>query len=226
VYLYQQELRLPDQLAVLGSYAAAYTSTEAASRPLAANARRSGFVSDLRAEVGLLPWLAAYGVGRLAPPLEGEQAPRGAGEGGLRFKLPIDSRSFRLGFEAGAGADFQRVPVAMARVIAGYDVGRFRLGGLLHTEKAFDLARDELDVWIASGVMVETIRGLRAGVEYVGQDLEDFWEVEEAEGGARHFAGLSVSWVSDRWSVVGGPAFGLNDIAPDVLGRAQGTYRF
>jgi hypothetical protein len=48
-----------------------------------------------------------------------------------------------------------------------------------------------------------------AGVELIGEDLEGFWEEEEAEGGARLLIGpsLRIAPPAKRWqvSVAGGP---------------------
>jgi hypothetical protein len=52
---------------------------------------------------------------------------------------------------------------------------------------------------------------LRAGVEAIGEDLEGFWEADEAEGGARVLVGpsLHVAPPNQRWQVgiAGGPMF-------------------
>ena len=44
---------------------------------------------------------------------------------------------------------------------------------------------DAVDFYAAAGVSVKTVEALRVGVEYVGQEFEDAWEREEAEGGVR-----------------------------------------
>jgi hypothetical protein len=59
------------------------------------------------------------------------------------------------------------------------------------------------------GVARHVLPALHVGVEMIGEDLEGFWEAEEAEGGARILLGPSIRPAppSARWqlSVAGGP---------------------
>ncbi len=54
-------------------------------------------------------------------------------------------------------------------------------------------------------------RGFSFGVEAVGEDLEAFWEQNEAEGGARVLMGPSLHWVRPDHrllaTLAGGPVF-------------------
>jgi hypothetical protein len=52
----------------------------------------------------------------------------------------------------------------------------------------FASGRDGIDILAFVGASVRATESLRIGAEYVGQDLEDAFEHQEAEGGARHFA--------------------------------------
>ena len=110
--------------------------------------------------------------------------------------------------------------------IAG-DIGHLRLAGTLHAEHIFAEGRDPLDVMVQAGASYEILWHFRAGVEYVGQDLEESFS-PGAEGGARHFAGpiASLQLLEDRLSIVAGPSFGLTDRSPQVLGRLAGSYSF
>ena len=62
------------------------------------------------------------------------------------------------------------------------------------------------------------------GVEAIGEDLEGFWDAEEAEGGARILAGpsLHISPTGRRWQMTatGGPVF-----HPSNSSRSSGAIR-
>jgi hypothetical protein len=59
------------------------------------------------------------------------------------------------------------------------------------------------------GVSRRLVPALYAGVEFIGEDLEGFWEAAETEGGARILVGPSIRIAppNKRWqvSVAGGP---------------------
>jgi hypothetical protein len=67
----------------------------------------------------------------------------------------------------------------------------------------------------------------RAGVEYVGQDLEETFS-PEAEGGARHLVGpiASLQLLESRLSLVSGPAVGLTSTSPTFVYRLAASYGF
>lgn len=219
--------RLARPLGVIGSYAASYATTEAAARPLAALANHGGLVSELGAELGLWQRLSATGDLRLAPGVAGE-SPRNAGRIYLRGLLTEPgARVFRLSLHAGYSRDFTPAAGPFAEATASVDVGRVRLGALAHAEKMFAEGRDGVDLFAAAGASVRIVEPLRLGAEYVGQDFEDAWEPEEAEGGIRHFAALTLAAApTERVSIVLGPAIGLAAPAPHLLGRAAISYRF
>lgn len=93
--------------------------------------------------------------------------------------------------------------------------------GNVHAEKVFARGRDSVDLMAFGGVSVRTIDGLRLGAEYVAQDLEDRFERDEAEGGARHYAGpiASVELAHGALWITGGPAFGVNRQSQPLIGR-------
>lgn len=107
------------------------------------------------------------------------------------------------------------------------DIGQLRLAGTLHTEHVFSDGRDPLDVMVQAGASYEFFWHFRAGIEYVGQDLEESFS-PGAEGGARHFIGpiASLQLLGDRLSLVAGPSVGLTARSPDVLGRLAASYSF
>lgn len=219
-FSYAGSTELPASLEPVATYSAGYATTEAAARPLAATQGRGGLVNELRLELGIVDHLAGYGLGRLAPPLAGESGARGAFEAGARVLVGDPAaRGLRVTLDLGGGRDFREVGTAIARANVTYDLGTLRLGGLLHGEKPFAEGRDEVDFYLAVGASLRVADELRVGAEYVAQELEDAWEAEEAEGGARHFAGLTGAWNSGRLYLSGGPAFGLGGGAPALLGR-------
>jgi hypothetical protein len=95
------------------------------------------------------------------------------------------------------------------------------VAGNLHLEKVAALDRDGVDALALAGASYRALDELRVGVEYVGQDLEEAFEHDGAEGGARHFAGptAAVDLHGGRLQIVGGPAFGLNERSPRTMGR-------
>jgi hypothetical protein len=106
---------------------------------------------------------------------------------------------------------------------ASYDAGPLRIAGNVQGEKIFEQGRDELDLLVMAGASWRVGSAVRLGAEYVGQDLEALYEDEEAEGGARHLIGPSMSLDLDRGryqlAVAGG--FGLTRETPAALARAQ-----
>lgn len=118
-----------------------------------------------------------------------------------------------MGFRAGASLGFRREfnsdAVAFSRITAAYEVEKWKLGANLRFEKAFATNRDGLDLITSVGVHRHISGQLFGGFEAVGQDLEGFWEADEAEGGARLLIGPSLNYapVNSRlaFSLCGGP---------------------
>jgi hypothetical protein len=129
------------------------------------------------------------------------------------FRFTVAAAAFREGKGGAFGT--------WARAAASYDFGPLRVAGNLHFEKAFASARDRVDILALAGVSYRVASAFRLGAEYVGQDLEDAIEREEAEGGARHFLGptAALDLQAGRLQLVAGPAFGLNERSPRFLGR-------
>lgn len=76
-------------------------------------------------------------------------------------------------------------------------------------EKSLSSRRDAIDIITSAAWMHGATDGVQVGLEAVGQDLEGFWEPEEAEGGARLFFGpvLTIPLAREGWrfSFGGGP---------------------
>jgi hypothetical protein len=113
------------------------------------------------------------------------------------------------------------------RVAISGDVGPVRLAGSGHVEHIFAAHRDPYDVMVQLGASYRVYGPFRAGVEYVGQDLEETFS-PEAEGGARHLVGpiASVQLLSNRLSIVSGPAVGLTATSPTFVYRLAASYGF
>ena len=80
---------------------------------------------------------------------------------------------------------------------------------------------------VKAGASYRILDWLRAGVEWVGQDLEEQFK-DASEGGARHFVGptASLHLLQDRFTLVAGPSVGLSTQSPKVLGRIAVAYGF
>jgi hypothetical protein len=116
---------------------------------------------------------------------------------------------FRLGAGLGFRREFNNDKVALSRVSAAYESINWRLGANVRFEKAFDKDRDGMDIISSIGVHRQISGSLFGGIEAVGQDLEGFWQTDEAEGGARLLVGPSLNFApaASRFSftLCGGP---------------------
>jgi hypothetical protein len=101
------------------------------------------------------------------------------------------------------------VNVLLGRVAAGRSFSAWRMDGNALFEKPFAVGRDSVDLITSFGIARRLLPALYAGIELIGEDLEGFWEVEEAEGGARVLVGPSIriAPAGKRWQVntAGGP---------------------
>jgi hypothetical protein len=101
------------------------------------------------------------------------------------------------------------VKVLLGRVVAGRNFNAWRVDSNLLFEKPYSAQRDSLDLITSFGVARRVSPALYLGLEMIGEDLEGFWEANEAEGGARVLAGPSIRIAppTQRWqlSVAGGP---------------------
>ena len=118
---------------------------------------------------------------------------------------------FRLGAGLGLSRDWSSVGSAISRITASFDQTNWRLLGNLRFEKAFDSSRDKLDFITSIGFEHRIAEGWYLGFEAVGQDLEGFWEKDEAEGGAKVLIGPAINLAPAHsklsFSISGGPVF-------------------
>jgi hypothetical protein len=101
------------------------------------------------------------------------------------------------------------VNVLLGRVAAGRTFSVWRVDGNALFEKPFSAGRDAVDLITTVGVARRVSSAVHVGVEMIGEDLEGFWEADEAEGGARLLLGPSIRLAppATRWqlSIAGGP---------------------
>jgi hypothetical protein len=195
-------------------------------RPFSGNLATVGALVEIGGEVGLVDRLSVVAIGA--------QGENGAGSGqtgallGLRWSvLPRALRRTQLVVSAGVLRELQGSAGAWARASFGHDEGRARFAASLHGERLFSAGRDAIDVMVTAGTTVRVFKAVRAGVEYVGQDLEGAF-AQEAEGGARHLVGpvVSAALFGQRMSATAGPALALGAGQSHLLGRAALTYQF
>lgn len=129
----------------------------------------------------------------------------------------------------GMRREVEDVNVLLGRVVAGRVMRQWNLGANLLFEKPYANERDSVDLITSVGVGRQVLPALQVGVEFIGEDLEGFWDKEEAEGGARLLAGpsLRIAPPHGHWqlSAAGGPIVHatqstLNSDAPRSLGHA------
>ncbi|WP_343524009.1 hypothetical protein [Pedobacter sp.] len=118
---------------------------------------------------------------------------------------------FRLGAGLGLSRDWSNTGSAISRITASFDRTNWRMAGNLRFEKAFSRTRDKLDFITSMGFQHRISNTLYLGFEALGQDLEGFWEKDEAEGGAKLLIGPSVNLEPNHsklsFSISGGPVF-------------------
>jgi hypothetical protein len=145
--------------------------------------------------------------------------------------LQAPTRGVSLAMGMGVRYESAGSTVLLGRVAGGRSFSAWRVDGNLLFEKPFSTYRDALDLITTFGAGKQVTRHLRLGVEAVGEDLEGFWDPNEAEGGARLLIGPSFHVAAaNRWeiAVAGGPVLhatrsGLTSAAvralPDSAGR-------
>jgi hypothetical protein len=245
-WLYLDDARVADPAAVVGMTSVAYTSvgtnpdpTSAPYRAFAANTAQPGALTALGAEVGVLPRVSLQALGQMQLGGEGSGVNPGA-IAGARFQLsPPSWRNVHVMGSVGYLRETWSTPSPRVAAPAGgadgawasfavaFDLQRLRLGLTTLGEHVFARGRDGVDVMVQAGVSYRVVDWLRAGVEWVGQDLEETFG-DQAEGGARHFVGptAALQLMQERLTIVAGPSVGLSNGSPNVLGRLAVAYGF
>jgi hypothetical protein len=226
---FQDEPQLAAPMQAVALSRLTYTSVGASpTRPFASNVASPGGTFELGGELGLVNRLSVEARALLGE--SGRASTQGVGAtAGLRLALlPASWESTRAVVSAGYLRELSGGSGAWGRLTISQDVGRARIAGTLHGEHIFTGGRDAIDVMVMAGVSYRVAGPVRAGIEYVVQDLEGAFDPAEAEGGVRHFLGPTVSaeLFDRRLSLVAGPALGLSYASPRLLGRIGLAYVF
>lgn len=225
-WLYADDATTPGQWQSLAGTRFTYSSgSSSVTRPFAANLSAPGGIAELNAEVGILRELSLAATGVMG---FGDKVSGGATIG-VRF-APFARLTIPFRFVVGGGYLRERGADngMFFRLAATYDAGPFRFGTTFHGEHIFAPGRDALDVMLILGANVKLSRIVRLGVEYVAQDLEGYFDDEEAEGGVRHFLGPTASFelLDKRLFLAFGPAVGLSYGSPGLVGRGSLAFAF
>lgn len=98
----------------------------------------------------------------------------------------------RLAVGVGGRREWNGTAAMLARISVGRVFDHSALFGNAVLERPFAGGRDPLDLVVSLGWTRRLNRAVSLGIEAIGEDLEGFWDPNEAEGGARLFAGPSV----------------------------------
>lgn len=226
-WLYTADPTGPAPGRVLASLGVGYAQVDrGAARPFAADVAHAGAVFDASAEVGLARFASLSAQGLLASQGAAEPVRAGVFAGVSFFPLPAQW-PVDVALSGGYLRELGGTNGVWGRVGVAGDLGSFRLSLTTLGEKVFDPDRDEVDLLVTTGVSVAVLPVLRLGAEYVVQDLEGAWEPEEADGGIRHFVGaVAALELAERVQISAGPAIGLSQGSPAILGRLAATYAF
>lgn len=136
----------------------------------------------------------------------------------------------KLQAAAGGGVRWERDGgnVLLLKFLGGWQTQQWRFDTNMTLEKASSPDRDPIDLIWSMGWSHRVSSMMYLGVEAVGQDLEGFWEQNEAEGGARILVGPSIHFFAEPWKagVAGGYIFRptFND-SSSVADRLFGSNR-
>jgi hypothetical protein len=222
-WLYLDDPSLPAPMRAVVTSRATYTKDSSPTRPFGANLARPGGVVELGGEVGLIDHLslAASAFGG------GEQLGVG-GMAGLRF-APFEGtwKTTHAVVSGGWLHELNGSDGAWLRLSLAQDIQKLRLGVTAHGEHVFASGRDGVDALVMAGASYAIAGPVRAGVEYVAQDLEGALR-DDAEGGVRHFVGpqVALELLDKRLSIATGPAFGIGPQSPPFSGRLAIAYEY
>ena len=172
----------------------------------------------VQASYGRLTLLARLGIAEVGSAYQSSQS------GEVLYSVLAPTSQVALAAGGGVLHEAGGVNVLLARVVAGDDHPSWRLQGNVLFQKPLSTERDAVDLITSVGWARKLPHGVSLGVEAIGEDLEGFWESEEAEGGARLLAGpsLHISPAGRRWQLTatGGPLF-----HPSDTHRSSGAFR-
>lgn len=196
---------------------------------------RRGVVQQIGAQAGVTPWLAVGAFGLIGLGNTADNPVEATGGGYLSFTLIRPDAEVHdggsLGLALWALREFEGVFAMSAFINGSWVADRLSVAGNLQLERRFTSSADPLDVIVRLATNYGVLKdrdALRLGVEYVGQDLEDAIEEEEAEGGAAHLFALSATSTLDEGRLSLGIAPGIV-VGPGAIGfggRFTASYRF
>lgn len=164
----------------------------------------------VQASIGRWTLLGHIGLASIAGAYESSQ------QGEVLYSV-LMGRSSGVALAVGGGLlrEAAGVDVAVARVVAGCSFERSQIRGNLVFQKPLAANPDAVDLLTTVGWSRRVTNAVAVGLEAIGEDLEGFWDREEAEGGARLLLGPSVHIARshDRWqlSIAGGPTLHPSD---------------
>src|SRR5262249_26841872 len=129
----------------------------------------------------------------------------------------VEDRAHAGSIAAGGGLRHEPggTNVLLGRVAVGRRLAAWRMDGNALFEKPLSRDRDGLDLITSVGIARKVLPSLHVGVEAIGEDLEGFWEPDEAEGGAKLLVGPSmrIAPQGKQWEVsaAGGPLIRATD---------------
>jgi len=184
----------------------------------------------LQASAGRWTLIGRFGVSPVGSSYRTSQE----GEAWFSLLQPHTSAGTSLAVGGGMLHEASGVDVVQGRIVAGQDWTHWRLHGNVLFQHPLASGRDPVDLITSVGWARRVTPTVSLGIEALGEDLEGFWEPEEAEGGARMLVGpsLHVAPPGHKWhlSLAGGPTFhptnsgrtsdALRDLPP--ITRTQG----
>lgn len=223
-WLYLDDPSLPAPLHAIAFSRATYTADPSPTRPFGANLVRPGAVIEAGGEVGVWSHLSVA-----ASAFGGGLQPGFGALAGLRW-APFEDlwKTTHAVFSGGWLRELNGISDGVwMRVAVTQDIRQWRFGAMLHGEHVLSAGRDPVDVLFVAGASYRLTGPLRAGIEYVAQDLEESF-LDQAEGGARQFVGpqVALDLFGKRLSVAGGPAVGIGPQSPAVSGRLSLAYEY
>ena len=174
----------------------------------------------VQASVGRWTLIGRFGVSPVGSSYHTSQE----GEAWFSLLQPQKSSGTSLAMGGGMLHEPDGVDVVQARIVAGQDWSKWRLHGNALFQKPLASGRDAVDLITSVGWARRLSTAVSLGVEALGEDLEGFWDAEEAEGGARMLVGpsLHIAPPAHKWqlSIAGGPTF-----HPTNSGRSSDALR-
>lgn len=131
--------------------------------------------------------------------------------------LSQDKYLVNVSASAGALREYGGVNVLMARLALGRNFQRWKLNSNMVLEKPYADNRDAVDVITTFSAAWHAMKKLHVGLDLIGEDLEGFWDQQEAEGGAKvMFGPILYFQASDKMHLRlgGGPIYYLTSNTP------------